>query len=377
MDAALGQIIAADLTLSVGQTSQTVEVVEAQPVLNTEASNNTPFTPRELELLPSAGSDITNIAFTVPGVVINVNNSYGNFSANGLPGTSNLFTINGEAYMDPYFNINNSGASNLSLGQNETQEATIITNAYAAQYGTFSGAQVTYVTMSGTNEFHGNAIYWWNGRDLNANNWFNNFYGDPRPFSNANQWAARLGGPIIKNKTFFFVDNEGLRFVLPDVISATIPTPAFANAVMNNIAAVHPSELSTYKSLFNLWDSAPGSSNALPLPNSSACASLVLPGFNPATQHCAEQFQAVPSALASEWILSARVDQKLGDRDYAYYRYRLDHGLQPTHIDPISPAFDALSNQPQWDNQFSETHIFGPRATNQFLAAFRSRPFHQ
>jgi hypothetical protein len=370
VDAGVGQTVAADLTLTVGQTTQTVEVVEAQPVLSADASINTAFSPREVELLPSAGSDITNIAFTVPGVVVSVNNDYGNFSANGLPATSNLFTINGENYMDPYFNINNSGASNLSLGQNETQEATIITNPYGAQYGTFSGAQVTYVTMSGTNQFHGNAIYWWNGRDLNANDWFNNFYGDPRPFSNANQWAARLGGPIIKNKTFFFVDTEGLRFVLPDVISATIPTQAFANAVLSNIAATQPNELSAYKSLFNLWDSAPGSSSALPLPNSSSCASLTLPGFNPATQRCAEQFEAAPSALASEWILTARVDQKLGDKDNAFYRYRLDHGLQPTHIDPISPAFDALSNQPQWDNQFTETHIFGPRSTNQFLASF-------
>ena len=370
VDAAVGRLVAADLTLAVGQSAQTVEVVEAQPVLNAEASINTTYSPREVELLPSAGSDITSIAFTAPGVVVSVNNDYGNFSANGLPATSNLFTINGESYMDPYFNINNSGASNLSLGMNETQEASITTNAYGAQYGTFSGAQVTYVTMSGTNEFHGNAIYWWNGRTLNANDWFNNFYGDPRPFSNANQWAARLGGPIIRNKTFFFVDTEGLRFVLPDVISATIPTPAFANAVLGNIAVTQPNELSTYKSMFNLWDNAPGSSNALTLPNSSSCASLILPGFNPATQRCAEQFQAAPSALASEWILTARVDQKLGDRDNAFFRYRLDHGLQPTHIDPISPAFDALSNQPQWDNQFTETHIFGPKSTNQFLASF-------
>ena len=61
--------------------------------------------------------------------------------------------------MDPYFNINNSGATNLTLGQNELQEATVITNAYTGQYGQLSGAQVTYVTKSGTNQFHGNAQY--------------------------------------------------------------------------------------------------------------------------------------------------------------------------------------------------------------------------
>ena len=369
VDVLVGQLANVDFALVVGTATQTVEVTEAAALLNTEASNSTGFTPREVELLPSGGGDITNIAFTAPGVVVSVNNSYGNFTANGLPATSNLFTVNGENYMDPYFNINNSGATNLSLGQNELQEATIITNPYGAQYGTFSGAQVIYTTQPGTNEFHGNAVYYWNGRYLNANDWFNNFYGDPRPFSNANQWASRLGGPIIRNKTFFFVDTEGLRFVLPNVDSVTIPTPAFSNAVLTNIAAKQPNELATYKQMLNLWLNAPGAASAQPIANSAACKGLTLPGFNAATQACAAKFQSTPSALATEWILGFRIDQKISDKDNAFYRYRIDHGTQPTTIDAINPAFNALSSQPQYDNQFQETHIFGPRSTNQFSAA--------
>src|SRR5947209_2312235 len=83
-------------------------------------------------------------------------------------------------------------------------------------------------TKSGTNAFHGNAQYWWNGRYMNANDWFNNATGTPRPFSNSNQWAASLGGPLWRNHTFFFLDHEALRFVLPNVESVTIPTPEFA-----------------------------------------------------------------------------------------------------------------------------------------------------
>jgi hypothetical protein len=152
---------------------------------------------------------------------------------NGLPATSNLYTINGENDMDPYFDINNSGA-NLTIGQNEIQQASVISDPYAGEYGQFAGAQVTYITKSGTNDFHGNAQYLWNGRYLNANNWISNASGTPRAFSNQNQWAASFGGPIIKNKTFFFVDNEGLRFVLPNVIPTTIPTAAFSTAVLAN-----------------------------------------------------------------------------------------------------------------------------------------------
>lgn len=369
VEVAVGQVATVNVALEIGQTTQTIEVSEAGALLNPEPSMNTSFTPAQLQQLPSAGGDITNIAFTAPGVVVNNTGGYGNFTVNGLPATSNLFTVNGENNMDPYFNTNNSGASNMTIGQNELQEATVTANAYGGQYGQLSGAQVTYVTMSGTNEFHGNAIWWWNGRAMNSNNWFNNFYGDPRPFSNANQWAARIGGPIRRNKTFFFVDNEGLRFVLPNVVPVTVPTPAFSTAVLNNIQAKRPAEYNAYKTMLGLWAAAPGAANAQPIANSSYCNSLVLPGFDPATQRCAAKFQATPNALGSEWILSARVDQKLTDNDTAFFRYRGDHGLQPTHLDPINSNFNAISSQPSWDTQFQETHVFGARATNQFTAS--------
>jgi len=75
--------------------------------------------------------------------------------------------------MDPYLNLNNSGATNLALGANELQEVTVVNNGYSGQYGRQAGSQVNYTTKYGTNAFHGNAIYWWNGRAMNANNWFN------------------------------------------------------------------------------------------------------------------------------------------------------------------------------------------------------------
>jgi len=369
IEVAVGQVAQADLKLEVGSSTQTVEVSAEAPLLSTEeASMNTYFTPTELSELPSPGGDITNIAFTAPGAVVNATGGYGNFTVNGLPATSNLFTVNGENDMDPYFNINNSGATNLTIGQNELQEATVVTNAYDGQYGQLSGAQVVYVTKSGSNAFHGNVEYWWNGRAMNSNDFFNNATDTPRPFSNANQWADAVGGPIHKNTTFFFFDNEGIRFVLPNVIATTIPTPAFASAVEANVSKLQPNEAATYQKLFNLYENAPGAANASALPNSSACNNLTLPGFDPSTQACAETFEATPSALAKEWVLAFRVDQKLSNNDNLYFRYKGDHGLQPTHLDPISPNFDALSNQPSWDSQLDETHIFGPRATNDFKA---------
>ena len=341
--------------------------------MNTEASINTPFSAQEVEQLPSAGGDITNIAQTSPGTVVNPTGGYGNFTVNGLPATSNLFTVNGENDMDPYFNINNSGASNLTLGQNEVSEATVVTNPYSGQYGQLAGAQVTYVTKSGSNAFHGNAQWWWNGRFLNANDWMNNNAGVARPFSNANQYAASLGGPIIKNKTFFFVDYEGLRFILPNRDTVDIPTSAFSTAVLNNIGPsglnLDSSEVTAYTTLFHLWQNAAGASSAVPIPNGTYCNAIVLAGFNPSTTACTAQFNATPTAFAKEFILGVRVDQKIGNSDNAFFRYKLDHGLQPTTLDAVSPNFDALSNQPAYDMQFQETHVFGPNTTNSFTAA--------
>jgi outer membrane receptor protein involved in Fe transport len=369
VEVAVGQIATADLALQLGETTQVVEVSAASPLVNPQASVNTAFTPEQLQQLPSAGGDITNIAFTTPGTVVNVTGGYGNFTVNGLPATSNLFTVNGENDMDPYFNINNSGASNLTIGQNELQEATVVANPYAGQYGQLAGAQVTYVTKSGSNQFHGNAIYWWNGRAMNSNDWFNNYYGVSKPFSNANQWAASVGGPIRKNKTFFFVDNEGFRFVLPNVFSNTIPTPAFASAVLANVQAKQPNEYTAYQTMMNLWLNSPGAANAVPIANSSYCNSVVLPGYHPAATPCAAKSQSSATALGSEWILSGRVDQKIGDRDNAFFRYKADHGTQPTLLDPISANFNAISQQPSWDSQFQETHVLSAQSTNSFTAA--------
>ena len=238
-----------------------------------------------------------------------------------------------------------------------------------------SGAQVSYVTKSGTNKFHGNAQYWWNGRTMNANNWMNNNSdpATPRPFSNANQWAGSVGGPIIKNKTFFFFDTEGLRFVLPNVIPTTVPTPAFASAVLQNVGILQPASLPLFQQMMGLFANAPGAASAQPLaPEPGDCVfqpnfCLGVPGtFN---QPCFATFNATPSALAKEWIIAFKVDQNIGQNDKLSFRYKVDHGVQPTYLDPINSNFDALSNQPSWDTQLNWTHVLSPTKTNEFTAS--------
>jgi hypothetical protein len=364
----VGQIADVNITLEISKTAETIEVSGSAPLISTEPGAATSYTPEEVALLPSPGGDITSLAFTAPGVVVAQGSGYGNFTVNGLPGTSNLYTVNGENDMDPYFNINNSGASNLTLGSNEVQEVTISTNAYSGEYGQLSGAQVSYVTKSGTNSFHGNAQWYWNGRAMNANDFISNATDASRPFSNANQWAASVGGPVIKDHTWFFVDTEGLRFILPNVDVETIPTPAFASAVLANIQANSSGQAAAYQNMFNIYSTAASGKTATPIPAAGTeCATIALNGFTTGNP-CQENITLTPTSFAKEWILAGRVDQKLSSKDDLFFRFKIDHGLQPTSINPLSTAFDANSNQPAYDYQINWRHVFGSNLTNAFTA---------
>ncbi len=361
----VGQTSQVDVTLEISKTAETIEVSAAAPLISTDPGIATSYTPEEVALLPAAGGDITTLAFTAPGVVVAQGAGYGNFTVNGLPGTSNLYTVNGENDMDPYFNINNSGAVNLTLGSNELQEATIVTNPYSGEYGQLSGAQINYVTKSGTNAFHGNAQWYWNGREMNSNDFFSNASGAPRPFSNANQWAASVGGPVIKDHTWFFVDTEGLRFILPNVYTVHVPTPEFAAAVLANIQATQPNELAAYQNMFKVYSEGAAGKAVTPNAASGECATISLPGFTTGSP-CRETFTSTPTSFAHEWILAGRIDQKLGSKDDLFFRFKIDHGLQPTYIDPLLSAFDANSNQPAWDYQVNWRHVFNSNMTNSF-----------
>ena len=255
----VGQANVVDVKLAVGASSQTVEVTSTTPLVQANTAElSTNYNQTMIANTPNGGNDLTYVAQLAPGATMNTGMGYGNFSMHGLPATSNLYTVNGENDMDPYLNLNNSGATNLTLGKNDVQEATVVTNPYGGQFGQQAGAQVSYVTKSGGNSYHGNLEYWWNGSRFNANDWFNNNTGTPRPFANNNQWAASIGGPIKKDKLFFFVDTEGLRYIVPSTQPVFVWSPNFVNAALANIATTNPAELPLYTKYFHLMQGAPG-----------------------------------------------------------------------------------------------------------------------
>jgi hypothetical protein len=359
----LGQTTASNLKLELGSGAVTVEVTGQGAMLQTEDANiSSNFDTNQIQNIPNPGGDITYVAQTAPGVTMNnsTGGGFGNFSAFGLPATANLFTINGNDYNDAFLNLNNSGSSNLLLGGNELQEVAVVSNGYTGQYGRQAGAQIDYSTKSGGNSFHGDAVYNWTGRYLTANDPVNKAFGGPRPFENNNQWAAGFGGPILKDKLFFFANTEGIRYIFGSIHTPTVPTTDYETFVLANVAPQGAAVEQFYQNVFNLYNGAPGIANAKP--NAASCGTLPIE-----SGVCTQTFTQSVSSGNKEWLVAGRVDYNLNENNKIFGRVKFDRGTQPTYTDSINPAFNDFSIQPQDEGQLNYTHIFSPTVVNNFI----------
>ena len=235
--AGLGQKQSIDFTLKIAASNQTVTVTEESPLINPQNANtSTTVNARSLENLPNPGGDMTYPIQFAAGALMNTagsgndfvggTNGYGNVQFNGLSSLSNGYIVDGLETNDPLTNLNSGLSTNLVLGLNSIAEMTVNTLSYAVDQGRYGAAQVNYVTKSGTNQFHGNLYELWNGSRFNAANFFTNSTpGNHKPRSTVNHFGGSLGGPIKRNKLFFFADSEWVRIALPIVSATTVPTP--------------------------------------------------------------------------------------------------------------------------------------------------------
>ncbi|HEX4020346.1 MAG TPA: carboxypeptidase-like regulatory domain-containing protein [Acidobacteriaceae bacterium] len=232
-----GQQSAVNVTVTSTASTQTVQVsVNDAQLIDTQTSNTTTtFTTQQFQNLPAPGGDITTIAYTVPGVVVGAGTQgFGSIVSDGLPGLSNLVIINGSDYSISLYNIANSGSSNLTIGQQEIAQASVVQNGYSVQYGRQAGIIETYATKSGSNRLHGLAQWDYNSAGLNANDFFNNQAGIPRSKAVSSQYAAQIGGPILHDKLFFFADTEGIRYIQPTTGFVNLPSKALQASVLAN-----------------------------------------------------------------------------------------------------------------------------------------------
>jgi hypothetical protein len=222
----------ANLQLQVGDVTQTVEVAAQSPALQTDsAALSTVVGAQSVQDLPLNGRNFVTLVQSTVGVAIGPSNSIlsgtrpderrqtANISANGQNEVFNNQMIDG---------MDNNEREQFTLLMRPSidmiQEVKVDTNSYPAEEGRAGGAVINLLTKSGTNEFHGGVYEYLRNDKLNANDFFSNLAGVPRPEYRQNQFGGSLGGAIRKDKTFFFGDYEGLRIV-QGVPTGLISTP--------------------------------------------------------------------------------------------------------------------------------------------------------
>jgi hypothetical protein len=346
--AALGRTQTINFTLGVQSVRQDVTVTSESAPLNTQNPNTSAtLNARALEDLPNPGGDLTYPLQFAAGALINTagssndfvggSNGFGNVEFNGLPALANGFIVDGLETNDPLTNLNSGLSTNLVLGLNSIAEVTVNTLSYAVDQGRYGASQVNYVTKSGTNQFHGNLYELWNGARLNAADFFTNATpGNQKPRSTVNHFGGSLGGPIKRNKLFFFFDSEWVRIALPIVSAVTVPTPQLESYILQQLPVggrdiltganypAQPQLIPFYQKLFSLYNSA----NGTPVPV------LGCPlGAN--GDGCAVRRSVSQSSADHEQVQTARIDYNIDSNNMAWFRFQADTGLQAAYTDPI------------------------------------------
>ena len=276
-----------DMALKPGQVSEKVEVSgENLPQVETTTNDlGGVLTAQTVQNLPVNGRDYTKLIYLNPGVagspdqISDSPGSFGEFSMNGARGRSNNYLLDGTDMNDGYRNdpaINEAGVfgtPSTILPIDAVAEVRVISN-FEPEYGRNAGAVVNIVTKSGTNAWHGTAVEYFRNDALDARNYFNpttnaNGTSNPKaPFHN-NQYGASLGGPIVKDKTFFYLDYEGQQEPVGVVTLATVPTGSGPGGALSPSDASNPVIASLIAR--NPW----------PAPNlGNGTASVVSPSFN-------------------------------------------------------------------------------------------------
>ena len=302
-----------NFTLLVGAFHEIITVQGGAPLVNTESATVSTVVDRQFaDNLPMNGRSFQSLIELTPGVVLTTSNPSdgGQFSINGQRAASNYWMVDGVganigigANPSPFALPGNGlagalgsfsamGGTNSLVSVDAMQEFRIQTSTYAPEFGRTPGGQISIVTRSGTNQFHGTVFDYLRNDALDASNWFNGYTNNP-PLPKAkerqNDFGGTIGGPILKDRTFFFFSYEGLRLRLPETELTTVPDLAARSAAT---PAMQPFL------------------NAFPLPNGPGDVPTGVAQFNASYSN--------PSSLDA-WSL--RLDDKLADKLTVFARY--------------------------------------------------------
>ncbi|HEY6342886.1 MAG TPA: TonB-dependent receptor [Bryobacteraceae bacterium] len=319
-----------DFSLSVGQAQQTVTVEatvsQVDTVSTTVASN---VEQKQINDLPLNGRNFTDLIALAPGVASG--SQIGNGGFNLLYGLENNFSVSGarsegQAYLLDNTDVHGfwahgsgSGVMGTTLGIEAIAEFSVLTNTYSAQFGG-NGAVVNTASKSGTNSFHGSAYEFLRNSALDAANWTDNASGLGKPPFRQNQFGGSFGGPIKKDKLFFFVNDEELRKSQGQTVIALVPDANAHNGIVNGVSVPINPAIAPILALY-------------PLPTASAG-----PGVGTIGE--------VASTVGNENYLLTRIDYTLSNKDSVFVRYIRDSAgiAYPFLGSPIAPRWPEVGD---------------------------------
>jgi hypothetical protein len=335
------QITHLEPSLQVGSVSEIIEVSGgASPLLESDRSTLSNVVDSQvISNMPLNARQYLDLALLTPGVLpSSAGTQGGGFNVSGARSQSNVFLLDGVSNIDTQIN---SALGNFRITDG-VQEFAVQTSVATAEFGRGTGGQVSIVTKSGTNQFHGTAFEYLRNSVLDAADFFTNKNGGKKNPLHRNQYGGTLGGPILKDRMFFFLSYEGFRQIAPTVSTTRVPTDAERASVTDPIS----------QSLLQFW----------PAPN-----------FTPSSG--SNNFIANVSASTFDETGLAKMDYNFSEKDHLTARWAQYGG---TVFTPGAlPLLGGNANSPVSESGVVDyTHTFSPRLLNEVRFGFsRNKTF--
>lgn len=370
--------LAIDFEMAVGSVSETVTVESGVPLINTESATVSTLVDHTfVENLPLNGRSFQTLIMLTPGVVVTATtfDDQGQFSVNGQRADANYFTVDGvsanfgvtgyaalvQAAGGALPALSALGGTNSLVSVEAMQEFRVQTSSFAPEFGRTPGGQISIVTRSGTNRFHGTAFEYFRNDVLDATDWFVNFNRLPKPAERQNDFGGVFGGPILKDKTFFFFSYEGLRLRQPETQQTVVPDLASRQAA--------PTSMQPYL-------------NAYPIPNGAEVFKSCTPNVNgcPASGQQATGSAAFNGSYSNPSSLDAysiRIDHAINSKLSLFGRYN----YSPSDLTQRGPLQGYEPNLGTIGKTNSRVHTFTvglnyaitPRLSNELRANYSNQ----
>ncbi|MBL8179468.1 MAG: TonB-dependent receptor [Bryobacterales bacterium] len=376
-----------DLQLTVGSVQETIEVTESTPLLQSQtAAVSSLVSNQQMVEMPLNGRTFTALLKLSPGAATGSSSNL-TTSPYAMRGDVNI-SVNGSSAQNNSYLIDGMVNRNLWLSTlvmvptiDSIQEVRMLTSNYSAEYGAAAGAITIVQTKSGSNQLRGSLYEFLRNDKLDANTFFNNRLGARKPAFRRNEFGGTAGGPIRRDRTFFFADYQGIRVRQPKTIISTVPTLAQRQMVTTGNFSALGAQVFDPTNIVNNQRS-PFSGNQVPVTRLDPAA-IKLYGLLPQPTNAAatRNFVFNPSAQQRTDQFDARIDQNVGASDRVFFKYSYDNtnlitpGSLPSPANagvPISPYLTAdgvdsgiavpLKN---WSATLNYTKVFSPTVVNE------------